>query len=114
MRVKSSKQGLHLGFIEEHREQPAPPTLGDTSPFQKPSTFDDKDKTEYSSFILLCKFYIAAIPHQFKTDPVKIAFVISLLRDNAYKAFEPYLELPDDKRPDFLDNFDLFLKHAER
>ncbi|KAM0792117.1 hypothetical protein ACM66B_004820 [Microbotryomycetes sp. NB124-2] len=86
----------------------------ETSPFQRPSTFDGKDKSKFSSFISQCKFYILAVPHQFKTDTVKVSFVISLLRDNAYKAFEPYLELPSDKRPAFLDDFNLFLKRAEQ
>ncbi|KAM0787481.1 hypothetical protein ACM66B_003557 [Microbotryomycetes sp. NB124-2] len=86
----------------------------ETSPFQRPSTFDGKDKSKFSSFISQCKFYISAVPHQFKTDTVKVSFVISLLRDNAYKAFEPYLELPSDKRPAILDDFELFLKRAEQ
>ncbi|KAK4048824.1 hypothetical protein OIV83_004590, partial [Microbotryomycetes sp. JL201] len=86
----------------------------ETSPFQRPLTFDGKDKSKFLSFISQCKFYILAVPHQFKTDTVKVSFVISLLRDNAYKAFEPYLELPGNKRPAFHDDFDLFLKRAEQ
>ncbi|SCZ91750.1 BZ3500_MvSof-1268-A1-R1_Chr5-1g07649 [Microbotryum saponariae] len=43
----------------------------------------------------------------------KIAFMISLLRNSAYKVFEPYIELADEKRPHFLKDFTAFLEQAQ-
>ncbi|SCV67085.1 BQ2448_5731 [Microbotryum intermedium] len=64
------------------------------TPLEKPPAYDGKDKTTYSTF-------------------AKIAFMISLLRSNAYKVFKPYIELANDKRPNFLKDFSVFLHQAQ-
>ncbi|KAK4046166.1 hypothetical protein OIO90_006626 [Microbotryomycetes sp. JL221] len=69
--------------------QPIVQVHKESLPISKPATFDGKDKNKYSSFISQCKLYILAVPHQFKNDAVKVSFVLSLLRDKAYRAFEP-------------------------
>ncbi|SGZ16681.1 BQ5605_C020g09056 [Microbotryum silenes-dioicae] len=83
------------------------------SPLEKLPTYDGKDKTAYTTFASQCKFYIYGNPSLFTTDQAKIAFMISLLRSNAYKVFEPYIELPEDKRPTFLKDFQAFLEQAQ-
>ncbi|SCZ87799.1 BZ3500_MvSof-1268-A1-R1_Chr2-3g05267 [Microbotryum saponariae] len=64
------------------------------SPLEKPPAYDGKDKTGYSMFVSQCKFYIYGNPTLFTTDEAKIAFMISLLRNSAYKA-QLYLGDPD-------------------
>ncbi|SGZ31712.1 BQ5605_C045g12237 [Microbotryum silenes-dioicae] len=83
------------------------------SPLEKPTAYDGKDKTAYSTFVSQCKFYIYGNPTLFTTDEAKIAFMISLLRNSAYKVFEPYIELADEKRPHFLKDFPAFLEQAQ-
>ncbi|SDA02660.1 BZ3500_MvSof-1268-A1-R1_Chr7-2g09543 [Microbotryum saponariae] len=83
------------------------------SPLEKPPAYDGKDKTGYSTFVSQCKFYIYGNPTLFTTDQEKIAFMISLLRNSAYKVFEPYIELADEKRPHFLKDFTAFLEQAQ-
>ncbi|SGZ27637.1 BQ5605_C026g10151 [Microbotryum silenes-dioicae] len=57
------------------------------SPLEKPPAYDGKDKPAYSTFVSQCKFYIYGNPTLFTTDEAKIAFMISLLRNSAYKVF---------------------------
>ncbi|KDE03616.1 hypothetical protein MVLG_05911 [Microbotryum lychnidis-dioicae p1A1 Lamole] len=83
------------------------------SPLEKPPAYDGKDKTAYSTFVSQCKFYIYGNPTLFTTDEAKIAFMISLLLNSAYKVFKPYIELADEKRPHFLKDFPAFLKQAQ-
>lgn len=101
----------HQQQASEVFEEPTEVTTRNSSVLSKPPTYDGKDKAGYSTFISQCKFYILGNPRHFKTDSIKVAFVVSLLRGQAYKVFEPHVELAT--QPEFLSNFRLFLEKAE-
>lgn len=81
------------------------------TPLTKPPTFNGKSKKGFATFISQCKYYIEGTTAQFSNDAAKISFVISLLRENAYNALEPYID--QTPKPTFLQEWALFLSKLQ-
>ena len=77
---------------------------------REPETFTSKDPKRLKNFLLQCKLYFRNMPETFRDDSTKINFTLSYLQDVALEWFEPGISGKTEVIPDWIDDWDLFIK----
>jgi len=80
---------------------------------REPETFTGKDPKKLKNFLLQCKLYFRNMPETFRDDSTKINFALSYLRDVALEWFEPGISGEIEVIPDWIDDWDLFVKELQ-
>lgn len=72
-----------------------------------PPVFTGK-KSEASEFMIKVEQYFACQPSTYSSDAIKLAFVTNLLKDDAFRWYEPYARLRGADRPIWLSTWSAF------
>ena len=80
---------------------------------REPETFTGKDLKKLKNFLLQCKLYFRNMPETFRDNSTKVNFALSYLRDVALEWFEPGISGETEVIPDWIDNWDLFVKELQ-
>jgi hypothetical protein len=76
----------------------------------EPDTFDGSDPKKLHGFLLQCKLNFHAKPKAFSGNLEKVNYSLSFLKGTALDYFEPYLTDNPDNEPDWLSDYDTFVK----
>lgn len=78
-----------------------------------PPHFSGK-KEEAMEFLLKCDMVFAVQPQSYATTEAKLAFVINLLKDEAYRWVMPHLTMDDNIKPDWIKDWTLFREEFKK
>lgn len=95
LQLTSMVQGM---MMTQQQQTAAPVNNNNINPknnFKKPPTYDGKDRSFCSTFISHINLHFMANPSSFTNDQAKVMYAASLLRERAFKWFEPYLHNND-------------------
>jgi hypothetical protein len=71
-------------------------------------------KEEAMEFLLKCDMVFAVQPQSYATTESKLAFVINLLKDEAYRWVMPHLTMDDNIKPDWIKDWTLFREEFKK
>ncbi|KAF9271585.1 hypothetical protein BGZ74_005879, partial [Mortierella antarctica] len=115
MATKADIEGLELKIAAIEPGNPTSGPIADTNQGKMPlpAEFSGK-RNDWKSFMSRVRFHFITHPQAYPSDTKKILFVITRLGDtSAYKYIQNYanfFEKPDEERPDFIKDYDLFIK----
>ena len=66
-----------------------------------PNAYDSTDLSKLCAFLSQCCLTFRSCPNNFINNQIKITYVVSWLKGTTLCWYEPNLNLPDDKLPDF-------------
>ena len=115
MATKADIEGLELQIAALEPGKPSSGPIADTNQgkMPPPAEFSGK-RNDWKSFMSRIRFHFITHPQAYPSDTKKILFVITHLGDtSAYKYIQNYanyFEKPDGERPEFIKDYDLFIK----
>jgi hypothetical protein len=115
MATKADIEGLELQIAALEPGKPSSGPVADTNQgkMPPPAEFSGK-RNDWKSFMSRIQFHFITHPQAYPSDTKKILFMITCLGDtSAYKYIQNYanyFEKPDGERPEFIKDYDLFIK----
>ena len=80
---------------------------------REPEPFNGRDPKKLKTFILQCRLYFRGNSDAFQDEARRVTFAISYLRDVALEWFEPGLSGLTEEPPDWLEDWDAFVKELQ-
>jgi len=102
-------------LLNAQQRQPSPPMANQTKEpkVASPETFHGRNKAKLAHFLLGLNIVFSTQPMRYPDEKTKISYAISFLRDDAMAWIEPFANKPIYDQPDFMKNFDLFVKELK-